>query len=134
MALPGENTTLSYDGSAVINLLTCTGPDSSVAEVETTVLGATAKTFRPNSISEAGTLSYSFYYDPDNTVHQAIHASTKVPDVVTHVITIPDADGTGSTTFTQSAFTTSFSLSGMEDGGNITAEVEARITGTITVA
>ena len=132
--IAGENTTLSYDGTAVADLLSVDGPDSSVAEVETTSLDSTAKTFRPSEIPEQGTISYSFYFDPANTIHAAIQASAKTPETVSHVITVPQSDGTGTHTFTFNAFTTSFALSGMEDEGNLTADVSARITGVITVA
>ena len=128
----GEQTTLSYDGSAVANLISVEGPDSSVAEVETTSLDSTAKTFRPSQIPEAGTISYSFYFDGGNATHTAIQASAKTPEIVSHVITLTGADGTSTHTRTFNAFTTSFSLSGMEEESNVQAEVEARITDVIS--
>ncbi|MEZ5945217.1 MAG: phage tail tube protein [Planctomycetaceae bacterium] len=127
----GEGTILKVDVSAtltaVAQVISIDGPDSSVPEVETTHLGSSAKAYRPGEIPEAGSLDFSIYFDPSDTGHQELQTLAKTPSTVSWQVTFSDGS-----TLDWEGFLTSFSLSGMEDESNLTADCSVRITGQIT--
>lgn len=128
MALFGENTKLELDGVEVPCLTEISGNDSSVDEVEITCIGDTHKRFRPSKISEAGTFSFSCYYDPSVAVHQTIRTLADTPETKPWDIIFSDG-----TTFSFDAFVTSANVTGgNRDAEEIMLEVECRIDGKVT--
>ena len=127
----GEGTVLKVDVSstltAVAQVVSISGPDSAVPEVETTHLGSTAKEYRPGEIPEAGTIDFSILFDPGNTGHAELVTLAKTPSVVSWQVTFTDGS-----TMDWEGFLTSFSVSGMEDESNLAADCTVRITGQIT--
>ncbi|MEZ5951185.1 MAG: hypothetical protein R3C12_18630 [Planctomycetaceae bacterium] len=81
--IAGEGTILKVDVSdtltAIANVISVSGPDSSVPEVENTTLGANSKQYRAGKIPEAGTIDCSIYFDPADSGHQALLALAKTP-------------------------------------------------------
>jgi spore coat protein U-like protein len=131
MALYGEKTILKLGATTIPDLISISGMDSSVAAVELTVQGDLTKSYRPSQISEAGTLSFSVYYDPD----VAVHATIRDYAINTSGTTIPTwtilfSDGT---THVFNAFVVSANLSGMDLEAEVMLEVELRITGVPTI-
>lgn len=127
----GEGTILKVDVSnsltAIANLISVSGPDSSVPEVENTTLGADSKQYRPGKIPEAGTIDCSIYFDPADSGHQELLALAKTPATVSWQITWSDGS-----TLDWEGFLTSISFSGMEDEADLQADISVRITGQIT--
>jgi hypothetical protein len=132
--LRGEKTRFYYStttgGSAtseVTGLLSLSGADSTVSEVDTTTLNTTHKTFRPNSIVESGTVSFSVIYDA--AVHGALRTLVvTTPELRNWKITYSDAS-----THSFAGFLTKASLSGAEvEGSEIICDFELRISGAIT--
>lgn len=134
--LKGEGTILAYsaDGTTYTTIaqrVTISGPKMEVAEVETSDLDSTVKTFRPSGVPDSGSLDLEVYFDPDDTQHTAIRALMATPAVKNFKLTL--TDGTPATA-TFAGFPTSFELNGMEIEGNLGANVSIKITGAITWA
>lgn len=129
--IAGEGTILKVDVSdtltAIANVISVSGPDSSVPEVENTTLGANSKQYRAGKIPEAGTIDCSIYFDPADSGHQALLALAKTPATVSWQITWSDGS-----TLDWEGFLTSISFSGMEDESDLMADFSVRITGQIT--
>ncbi|CAK9099172.1 Phage tape measure protein, partial [Durusdinium trenchii] len=83
-------------------------------------------TFRASKVKDSGELSYTFFFDDGDTTHTAIMNSVGA-DAVSHVITYPQADGTGNVTWTFDAYTKSATLTGIEEGSEVMAEVTAKV-------
>lgn len=127
MALFGEKTKLYFDDTQIAGVYEISGPESSVAEVERTPLGATSKQFRPSCQIESGTVSFSFYYDPANATHVALRGQL-VTSPTTNEYRMEYSDGT---THTFDAFPTSINMTGTELESEVACEIELRITGDI---
>lgn len=128
MALFGESTRLFLEDVQVTGLTEISGNDSSVDEVEITAIGDTHKRFRPSKISEAGTFSFTVYYDPSVAVHQTIRTLADTPATKPWDIVFSD-----DTSFSFDAFVTSANITGgNRDAEEITMEVECRIDGAVT--
>ena len=127
MTLFGEETKLFYDGTQVEGVYEISGADSSVAEIERTPLGADSKQFRPSCQVESGTVSFAFYYDPQDATHVAIRGQlASTPTTTPYKIEYSDG-----TTHEFDAFPTSIAMSGQELESEVACEVELRITGAI---
>jgi hypothetical protein len=131
MAMIGEATVLKYEGDVVAGVFSISGADSSVAEVERTALGDVSKQFRPSQQIEAGTISFSLYYNPADAMHNELRALAVVPSVPTDIPswTIEFSNG-----FYNSfeAFITECNMSANEAEGETTLEFTLQITGAIT--
>ncbi|WP_339684232.1 phage tail tube protein [Gimesia maris] len=125
--LAGEGCTLGYsaDGtsySAIAQVVSIDGPSKVLGEVETTNLGSTTRTYRAG-LPESGTMSFQVYYDP--ATHSTLEDAT---GEIYLQLTMSD----GSSTYSFPCIRTGFSYGGMEVDGNVTADVEVRLTGDIT--
>jgi len=134
--LKGEGTMLSYsaDGNTYTTIaqrVTINGPKMEVGEVETSNLDSTHKTFRPSAVPDSGTLDMELFFDPDDAQHEAILDLMSTPAVKYWKLTLTD---TTPTTAVFQGFPVSFELNGMENEGNIGANVSLKITGAITWA
>lgn len=131
----GELTKLFYRNVPAAEVLVgeiqeISGPESSVAEVETTPLGATYKRFRPSKVVESGTVNFKVFYDPNNPTHSAIRAlATTTPAVRVWAVEYSDT-----TRDTFDGFVTSCNISGGEQESEVMMEIEIRITGLIDTA
>lgn len=126
--LAGEATTLKLEGTAIAQVVSISGPEMAVAEVETTHLGSTHKEFRPSSIPEAGTVSATIEYDPQQATHASLTSLMNSPQE--KAWTIEFSDGS---TYAFDGFLTAFSVTGAEVENNVTAEITIRINGDITI-
>lgn len=132
-SIAGEGVRLSYDGTSVSGLENIEPPEQTVEDVRTNGFDSTAMTFRASKVKDSGELSYTFFFDDGDTTHTAIMNSVGA-DAVSHVITYPQADGTGNVTWTFDAYTKSATLTGIEEGSEVMAEVTAKVSGDITKA
>lgn len=123
----GELTKLKLGATLVAGVSELSGPQSSVAEVENTPLGATHKRFRPSKVSEAGTISVRLFWEPTDATHVTIRDYADVPETVAW--TVEYSDGTE---HAFNAFVTSANITGGEQETDIMCEVELRIDGGVT--
>jgi hypothetical protein len=128
MTLIGELTIFRFDGQVVPDVMEISGPEMSVAEVERTPLGATAKRFRPSKVTEAGTVDVTIYYNPANAQHAAILAAAQVPSTAN--CEIEWSDGTKAAF---AAFVTAANFTGGEQEAEVLLEVSLRIDGAVTI-
>jgi hypothetical protein len=111
----------------VPNLLSISGADSSVSEIDTTTLNTGFKTYRPSTICESGTVSFSVIYDPA-TIHS---------DLRDLIVDSPANQNWkieyGDTSYDLfSGFLTKAAVSGGEvDGSEIICDFEIRISADI---
>jgi len=127
----GEGTTISIGGSTILQVVSIDGPSWSVESVEKTHLASTDKEFRFSTLSDAGEISMSVLYDPDDSTHTGLTTLMVTPAEVAVVLSF--ADGTAST-YTAQGFVTGFSPNGMEVENNLGADVSVKLTGAITIA
>lgn len=127
MALFGELTILKLGLMAVGELQEVGGPESSVAEVETTPLGASHKRFRPSKVVESGTVSFKVFYDPTNPTHETIrNYGIAASEIVAWELLYSDGSAD-----LFNGFVTSASVSGTEQESEVMLEIEVRINGSI---
>lgn len=129
--LSGEGCTLGYsaDGSSfaeVTQVVSMSGPEQSLPQVETTHLGSTRKEYR-TGLKEGETFNFQLYFDPANTQHAAIEAATGE-----FHLEVTLTDGTAGTSYAFPCLKTGFALGGMEVDSNVTADVEVILTGNIS--
>lgn len=124
MAIPGERTILKLDGTAIAAITNVSGPNMSVAEVETTDNTSAAKRFRPSLIPEIGTLTCSVWYDSSS--HATLVGCIETPAIHDWQVVYQDES-----TMDFEGFLTSLNLTGGEMGQNIKADLTIRIDGEI---
>lgn len=122
-----NGTTLAIDGgTAVVNLISVTAYNVSVATIDSTNM---ASTWRESigGLKDGGDCSFEIAYDPAGATHQAL---TTDIDGASHsvVITYSNSD---TTSF--NAIITGFSVTAALDD-KITASVTMKITGAVTFA
>lgn len=91
--------------------------------IDTFALDSDSKTSRPNKLPDFGSLSVSMFFDP--VAHSGIRVAASDADEVHVVIEFPG--GTTNAKFVGVGFITSFEVSGMEVGSNLTADVEIKL-------
>lgn len=128
MALFGEATQIAVGGTTIAGVFDINGPDSSVTPVEKTPLGASQKQFRPSQITEAGTVSFSYYYDPSDATHVLVRGYANAPAATDPEWTITYSDGT---THVFDGFITQASMTGSELESEVACECEVQITGGV---
>jgi hypothetical protein len=123
--------TISSTLTAIAQVLEIEGPEVDVGSKETTNLGNTVKTFRAQ-LPDAGTVSLSIQYDPADTTHTALTTAVMSwpQAAVTWNIQFNTTAGTDKAVFT--AFLTKFKPKGMNSEDNLEADIELKLTGTIT--
>lgn len=97
--------------------------------IEVTALSDTAAVF-VTGLPDLGTLGFTLFWDPANTVHQALYTAYTTPNSVSaFTITCSDA-GTADITFNASVNGWDWPL-GKDQGAQV--KVSAKITGSVTV-
>lgn len=134
--IPAETTTIgiSDDGvsyTTLAQVLSIDPPGGTVAEVETTHLNSTAKSFRPSLIPEVGEVAFRIEYDPNDAGHQELAELAAAPATKFWKITYPDGEDTPANDVFQ-GFLTEFDPDGMEVETNMEADVTIRVTGPVT--
>jgi hypothetical protein len=134
--VPGEGTLLQIKIASVFttigNRVSIGGPASEVNAVDKTNLDSTLREYRPSQIPEAGRLSLSVFYDPNDSTHQILPSRVKTPGTIDDFKLIFN-DGMGTpANETFSGFVTKFEKNGMEVDGNLGADVEIQLTTLVT--
>lgn len=107
-------------------------PGGTVEEVERKYLGTTKARYRPGTISEAGEITLTVNYDPNNTVHQLLVDRADNPGPIDD-FKIPYEDGfevPSNDTF--SGFVTKFEPDDAEANKDQKADFTIRIDGGVT--
>lgn len=117
--------------TAIADISEITGPDGSVAEVDTTDLSASAKTYI-RGLPDNGSVSFTINYIPANTQHAQLRSDFNSATEISrqYVITFTDSP---QTTWTFNAYVASFAISSAVDD-KLTASVSIRVKGAITEA
>lgn len=124
--VPGMGATLSINSVVVVQVVSISGPNFKVSEIPTTHLGSHRVESRPG-LFDPGDLSFSIQYDP--ALHTAlvtlITADVADQDAKSCVLTWADES-----TCTFVAYLTAFAPGGMEEDGNLSADVTVRLDGS----
>ncbi len=137
----GEGTLLQIKISTVYTTIgqrvSISGPSITVNPVPTTHLDSLSKTSRPSRQPDPGQMKLSLFYDPNDTVTHAVLRS-RVNKLAT-IATVPTVDlwqlvyNDGNTTPAMDAFpgyVTQWEENGMEEDGNLGADVTIQLTDT----
>ena len=124
--IAGEGTALFFNGSAIGDVVSISGPNRAVAEVEKTSLDSTTKEFRFSTIPESGTVDFVINFDPADGQHSGIETLMDTPADGTFALRYADSTADDLTFI---GFPTSFAYSGMEVEGNLQAEITVKIAG-----
>lgn len=129
--LVGENGSLSVclkdDVGGVqeviqVQSLSWTGIEQPV--VDAYGIDSPARTTRPSNLPELGTIEVEFAFDPGNTTHALLEASSINAAELDYSFSIPTATPT---VYTGECYVTSFEYSGIEIDGTITASVSLKV-------
>ena len=129
-AITSQGTTFSYAGGAITDVVSISGPNVTVATIDTTNVASIHRTFLAGTI-DSGELTLEIQYDPNTPtgLENAIdNSATTAPAAGSCVITFSD-----SSTWTFSGFITGFSPSVAIDD-RVTASVTVKATSSITIA
>lgn len=118
--IPAEGTTVTIAGTE-LEVLSVQPPGGRVAEVETTNLSNTDKTFRPSQIGEAGEVTLTVQYDP------AVHGALLTKTVVACSVNYP-----GGAADSFQGFVTALDPDEAGQDSNHEASITIRITGAVT--
>ena len=122
-----NGTTLAFDGgTAVVNLISVTAYNVSVATIDSTNMDSTWRE-SIGGLKDGGDCAFEIAYDPAGATHQAL---TTDIDGGAHAIVITYSN---SDTTSFNAIVTGFSVSAAIDD-KITASVTMKITGAVTFA
>ena len=131
-AITANTTTFSYDGTAILDIVSISAPSVSIATIDTTSIADIYRTFLGGTI-DSGEMSLEVQYDPNSTSGAELEASweataTVAPTAKECVITFSD-----SSTYTFNAILTGMQVTAAMDSV-VTASVTLKVTGAITVA
>ena len=130
MAITSNGTTFSYGGTAIADVVSISGPNVSVATIDTTNMAGLYRTFIGGKI-DSGEVSLEIHYDPNlPTAFEDVWDNTAaaVPAAVECIITFSD-----SSTYTFQGFLTSFEPSVALDD-SVKASITVKVTAGVTVA
>lgn len=117
----GEGTTVTIDGVALTNVISIKLGAIEQGGIDTFHLGSTSKTQRPDLV-DYGSVTLEFYFDDANA--PALSLQTKAANKGDVAVVVTSTSGGAATI---GGFVTSFELSGMEVGSNLTASCEIKI-------
>ena len=131
-AITANTTTFSYDGTAILDIVSISAPSVSIATIDTTSIADIYRTFLGGTI-DSGEMSLEVQYDPNSTSGAELEASweataTVAPTAKVCIITFSD-----SSTYTFDAILTGMQVTAAMDSV-VTASVTLKVTGAITVA
>jgi len=132
----GEGTVLKLETApstftTIAQVVSISGPTSKIAAVETTHLATTGgHTFRPATLPDNGSVTFTIYYEPAATTHAALTTLRDTPAEKNWKLIFTDS---GAAEYAFAGFVTGFSVTGMTQEENVQAEVEIKITGAITL-
>jgi len=132
MADPAQLTTISWNGTAIPEIESFTGPALGHEVIEVTDLDNTAAQYIAGEVFDAGEVTLNLHFDPDNAVHDAIADDCIAGNSRTVVVTFQN--GTAATnTYSLTAFATNVTPAGSTKGA-LTGSVTLKGTGAITIA
>lgn len=127
---PGLGTLLKMTIAAVLTTVaqrvTIGGPGIEVGKAETTHLDSPNKTYRP-TLADPGELNLSIWYDPQDATHKAMFENLTAGAAAVVVWNLQFADS-GPTVWAFSGFLTHFEPNGMEEEGNLGADITIALT------
>ena len=131
-AITANTTTFSYDGTAILDIVSISAPSVSIATIDTTSIADIYRTFLGGTI-DSGEMSLEVQYDPNSTSGAELEATWKAtagaaPTAKECIITFSD-----SSTYTFNAILTGMQATAAMDSV-VTASVTLKVTGAITVA
>lgn len=129
MADIAQGTVLAWNGTTIPKVTDFSGPGLSHATIDVSDLSQTAMEFIAAGIYDAGELTLSLNFEPDEAVHAAL--ATDLQAGTERVFSITFADG-GSTDYTSNAFCTSFEPSGSV-ADKLSTAVTIKFTGHMTL-
>lgn len=137
-ALGTQGITLSVSDTAspeaytsIPDITDITGPDGSVAEVDTTDLSASAKTYI-RGLPDNGSVSFTINYIPANTYHAQLRSDFNSSAEIARYYRLTFTDSPN-TTWTFQGYVSTFSISASIDD-KLTASCAVRVKGAITEA
>ena len=131
-AIDGHGATLKYASSspgttAVGEIISISSPNLSRPMIEPTNMGSSAREFIAGGFYDAGALDFEIQYDPGTTEHDYLTTALTAGTLLYFRITWSDTS-----TYDCSGYVESFSASAeMED--RITATISVRLTSTVTI-
>jgi hypothetical protein len=128
-ALETQGVTISWDGTAVGEVVSFSGPGGSASVIDVTHLGSSRREKRMG-IPDEGQLSCEINLVPDNAGQVKLRNDRASRTERACVLTLTD---TGNTTLTFNAYCTQFSIQGSVDN-KIQASVTLEITGEVVWA
>jgi hypothetical protein len=127
---PGQGTILHFGASGLSQVVEVDGPEATVETKSTVNLSSTKKTYRA-LLPDGGTVSATIQYDPADLTHQALTTAINAwPQAPTSCSVVFNTLNTSTATF--SAILVKFKPKGMNEEDNLEAEIELKITGTVT--
>jgi hypothetical protein len=134
---PGEGTVLAVSISAsfvtIAEVVEIDGPGVMVEAIDNTILAGPLIISRPSLFPEPDKLTVKVFFDPNDTITQALFVTDiSTPKAIeAYKITFNDQHVTHSFC-TFSGFITSFKLNGMKVKSNLGADVEIQLTTLIS--
>jgi hypothetical protein len=133
--VPGLGTSLQIGSapvspvySTIAHRVSIDGPDTKVGTAEQTHLDSVAKEFRP-TLPEGGDVSMTIWYDPNSSGHETLTGLVTTPAVLPFRLVFADGKTVANAMITFSAMLTNFKVHGMDEEGNLSADVTFKITG-----
>jgi len=135
---PGEGTILAVSISStmtpIAQVVEIDGPAILVEAIDNSTVNGTLITTRPSRQAEPDKLTLKIWYDPNDTVTQALfYTDIATPKTVeAYQLTFNDQHATHAIA-TFSGFITSFKLNGMKTKSNLGADIELKLTTLLTI-
>lgn len=117
--------------SQVTQLISMSGPNTAIADIDTTLLASTAKTFVP-SIPDNGEVTFQVFSVPGDAVYVVLQGLSQNPEVDSWEITLPDGTTAGSTV-TFSGYIKTFGQSGYAIDDKPVSDLTLKVTGLVTL-
>ena len=118
-------------GSTAVGLLQSLSPGArTMGSAEQTHLGSSMREFR-STIGDAGEFSFTVLYDPKDATHATLEA--KIESGVTETWVITGSQATAASTWTFSAFLTSFEMTVDTVDNLVLANCTAKKTGSVAL-
>jgi hypothetical protein len=116
--------------TTIVQRVEISGPSLETRTTETTDLDSTKAEYKP-TISDAGEISCTAYYDPNSVTHDYLYDLWETPDVVDWKLCFA-SPSTATATF--SGILTGLEISGMTVDDFVQVSISIKITGDVTLA
>jgi hypothetical protein len=134
---PGEGTLLQVSISStfttVAEVVEIDGPGVMVEAIDSTILTGPLIISRPSRFPEPDKLTVKIYFDPNDTITQALFVTDiSTPKAIQAYKIVFNDQNTTHAIATFSGYITSFKLNGLKVKSNLGADVELQLTTLIT--